>query len=110
MTFSFNHFFVIVGEKPSVIQSLESVMSVKGQDVTLKCKIDPGEPPAKLYWYKDSHEIYRDMKHETSCVDDVVTLLIRDVDLSDAGNYTCEASNKLGRVDTSALLTIRGNI
>jgi hypothetical protein len=40
--------------------------------------------------------------------DEVMTLTLKDVDLNDAGVYKCEASSKLGRVETEGKVQVHG--
>ena len=90
------------------MRPLKDLTETRHRDATLECTIDPGQPLAKIYWYKDSREIYNGHKHHVGYVDNVATLIVFDLETSDAGTYTCEASNKLGRTDTVAKLTVLG--
>jgi len=44
----------------------------------------------------------------TSVDKDVVTLTIKGTELNDAGTYKCEASNKLGSVNTECAVDVQG--
>ncbi|GMH40514.1 hypothetical protein BSKO_08418 [Bryopsis sp. KO-2023] len=74
---------------PPVI-SLEpsDVTATKGKSTKLKIRAK-GEEPLRYQWYKDSHR----MRGATS---DSRTLVIVDLDHSDAGQYSCKVSNKDG--------------
>ena len=52
------------------------------------------------------------MKSNAKCVlsvdKDVVTLTLKETELNDAGTYKCEASNKLGKVNTECTIEVQG--
>ena len=98
----------LVGDAPELLTKLKDHTDTVHKDVTFECDIAPGQPKAKVYWYRDSHELYDGHKYHISYVDSKATLIVFDIDATDAGTYMCEASNKLGRVETSAKLTVLG--
>ena len=78
------------------------------QKVTFTCELEPGEPKAKIHWYKDAKEIYAGRKYEMSFVGTTAKLEINPTELSDTATYRVEAENKLARVDSQATLTVQG--
>ena len=54
----------------------------------------------------------KDIKSNTKCVlsvdKDVGTLTLKVTELNDAGTYKCEASNKLGTVNTECTVEVQG--
>ena len=95
-----------VGSGPEVDEDLEDVTATASQEAVLECTILPGDPPAKISWYKEAKEIYPGKRYQISYVDDVAKLVIKGVELGDAGLYRCEAVNKIGRVSTECGLTV----
>lgn len=69
------------------------------QDAVLEC-VSLGSPKPDIIWYKDGIKIESDDRRVQSQVGPVCKLTINSVVESDTGRYTCEASNKEGRVST----------
>ena len=61
-----------------------------------------------LYRFKDGRELRLSNKFYPSHDDQSASLTISDIDLSDAGVYTCEVFNQHGHVKTTAILTVNG--
>jgi len=62
-----------------------------------------------LMWrFKNGAEIKATAKCVMSVDKDLVTLTIKDTDLKDAATYKCEASNKLGTVNTECTVEVQG--
>ena len=95
-----------VGTAPVVEEELEEVKATATESATLQCTILPGDPPAQLHWFKEAKEVYHGKRHQISYVDNVATLVIKGVELGDAGMYRCEATNKIGRVSTECNMTV----
>lgn len=72
-------------------------------DITLEC-VAMGSPRPDIIWYKDGIRINSDEKRVISVMGPLCRLIIRNVGENDNGRYTCEASNKEGRVSTFARL------
>lgn len=70
-------------------------------DVTLEC-VSMGSPRPNIVWYKDGIRIDSNEKHIISVMGPLCRLIIQNVTENDNGRYTCEASNKEGRVSTFA--------
>jgi len=58
--------------------------------------------------YKNGKELKASARCIMSSDKDVVTLTIIDTVLEDAATYKCEASNKLGSVNTECALEVQG--
>jgi Immunoglobulin I-set domain len=70
-------------------------------DITLEC-VAMGSPRPDIIWYKDGIRIDSNEKRSISVIGPLCRLVIRNVTENDNGRYTCEASNKEGRVSTFA--------
>lgn len=72
-----------------------------GQSVRLKC-LAKGMPEPSITWSKDGETLSRvgDMRHWT--------LVLQDLQLKDAGNYTCLVCNTMGCVNFTTQLRMRG--
>lgn len=81
-----------------------------GTDYTFEC-IFKGNPRPEILWYKNEMPI--DTNEERIKIQIAGTstcrLTIRDVQSSDSGRYTCEATNSQGRVSTFARLQAVAN-
>ena len=83
---------------------------ITGKTGTICCTIYPGDPPCKCVWYKGGKQLYAGNKYEMTFRDNVATLILNNVELYDAGEYRCEADNKVSRVDTEADVSVNGNV
>ncbi|CAH0551174.1 unnamed protein product, partial [Brassicogethes aeneus] len=77
----------------SVNTPLESVTSVTGADITIPCEVR-GNPQPKVEWYKNGNALYTSNKNKILGNN---TLMIYNADLSDSGEYTCEAVNSISQ-------------
>ena len=59
-------FCVAVGKPPRVVSSVKDVKVTMPARATLQCEISPGDPPAKLRWFKDAKEVYASRKYDMS--------------------------------------------
>ena len=89
-----------------MLEPLSDRTSKTGQETTLQCKIDAGEPTSSTHWYKDGKELYESKRYRLTYDNDVATLRFADSGVADSGTYRCEAVNKLDRVDTECKLTV----
>lgn len=96
------------GSMPSITTRLRDVKVIAPQKATLTCEVEPGEPKAKIHWYKDSKEIYPGRKHEVTYEGTTATLVISPTEFSDTATYRIEAENKLARVESEAKLIVQG--
>lgn len=78
------------GEMQSIVTAQE------GETVTLRC-IAYGNPQPEIVWLRGGTEVYFDGVRIIQEADD--SLVIRDVQQADQGDYVCEASNGIGAVE-----------
>ena len=100
------------GNAPGIRSHLSDTVANSGKTVTLEVDIRPGKPKAEIRWYKDNRELYKSSKTRMAYSDNeqTATLTIFNVEANDSGKYKCEASNRHGRVDSKAILTVNGMI
>uniref|UniRef100_A0A803TTC6 Ig-like domain-containing protein n=1 Tax=Anolis carolinensis TaxID=28377 RepID=A0A803TTC6_ANOCA len=87
-------------------KKLKKMDSIKGSFVHLECIVS-GSHPISIQWYKDGKEITASDKHKYSFHDNTAFLEINQLEGADSGSYTCEATNKAGRNQCSAYLTVK---
>uniref|UniRef100_A0A670Y6B8 Ig-like domain-containing protein n=1 Tax=Pseudonaja textilis TaxID=8673 RepID=A0A670Y6B8_PSETE len=80
---------------------------IKGSFVHLECIVS-GSHPISIQWFKDGQEISASEKHKYSFHDNTAFLEINQLQGSDSGSYTCEATNEAGENQCSAYLTVKG--
>lgn len=69
------------------------------QSATLECVVS-GSPRPVIKWLKDGLQLEDKEKYQMSTMGPLCRLVIENVDESCNGRYTCEATNKEGRVST----------
>ncbi len=92
--------------KPSFTLRLRDILIVEGSAARLDCKIS-GVPDPDIRWFKDHKEIEDGQHYSIEYEDDEsCTLIIQEAFLVDAGTYTCQASNLLGRISCDAIVRV----
>ena len=77
-----------------------------GQEADLVCVVH-AEPTAEVVWYKNSMRLDLNRGYQTSQEGRKHHLTIPSVGEEDFANYTCEATNSLGK--SRAAIQLRGN-
>lgn len=87
---------------------LRGVVTVVGSTAKLSAKVI-GHPTPTIEWYKDDKEVLHGgrLRFEES-PDGEITLVARDVRLTDQGRYKCVATNRLGKDFSSSSLIVTG--
>ncbi|XP_077099529.1 pro-neuregulin-1, membrane-bound isoform isoform X3 [Siphateles boraxobius] len=93
------------------LKTLRSVTVQDGKKTVFKCQITAGNPLPSLKWYKNGQELTGKNKPKSIMIrgkkkGKISELLIKKSTEGDAGLYTCEAVNSLGKTNTTASLTI----
>ena len=94
--FSFTFLYL---DKPSATRSSSTIELELGEDRSIGCPVDTGNPPAVITWYKGNDT---SGKKVTSCS----TLEVQNVALRNKGWYTCFAKNELGNTIVNLLLMV----
>lgn len=98
--------------RPVITNTQNNINSVTGNSVELRCPVS-GDPTPRITWRKDNSPIVSDSRHVLT---DSGSLVIRSLRASDAGVYSCVASNIHGRsthsvsVEVSTVTTRRTRI
>ncbi|XP_019399214.1 PREDICTED: obscurin [Crocodylus porosus] len=92
---------LIVKEKtPEILKELEDKKSSMGQDVSLSCEFS--KPNGNMKWFKDGKAIRKSQKYDLHQDGARSILIIHDVTMKDAGEYSCEMEDS----KTKALLMV----
>ena len=92
--------------KPEFTTPLNTRTLVVGYNGTLTCAIR-GQPRTRIKWFKNQVEIINDPKCKISWGQGIIQLKIRRAQKTDAGTYTCLASNDLGEAAVTADVFVR---
>ena len=81
---------------------------LEGQNITFSC-IAEAEPTHVIEWLFDGRILFNNSKYTLTGMDTTFSMLeVQNVDINDAGNYTCVATNIHGMANTTALLEVQG--
>ena len=86
-------------DKPSATRSSSTIKLELGEDRSIGCPVDIGNPPAAIMWYRGN----RTNGNKTT---NSSTLEVQNTALSDEELYTCFAKNELGNTTVNLLLMI----
>jgi hypothetical protein len=92
---------------PTVIRQLKDVRCCDGDSVQLECHIE-GIPDPTVYWQKDGRKITYISDFVMSFENTRATLTINRIYPEDEGEYTCIASNSVGKAFSSACVIVDG--
>lgn len=81
----------------------------EGKEFSFECRLI-GQPIPEIIWYKDGISILNNPDYLTTYANGVCTLKIEETFAEDSAKYTCRAFNINGSVETSATLTVKGNL
>lgn len=103
------YFFILllssIEMAPYFIRHLRDTRSQLGEDTILVCHVE-GIPIPLITWEKEGQQLYPGTKYSFEYKDKRCILTIHNAQIDDSGDYFCIASNLLGKVRTSARLTI----
>ncbi|KAK9396008.1 obscurin [Crotalus adamanteus] len=94
-------------ERPVFAETFKDFVGKVGDTLHLECMAH-SKTDMKVSWLKDGNEI-KDGRHYhiDNYSDGTCSLIIAGLETNDKGKYTCEASNKFGKVSHSAKVTIQ---
>uniref|UniRef100_A0A8C9MDQ3 Ig-like domain-containing protein n=1 Tax=Serinus canaria TaxID=9135 RepID=A0A8C9MDQ3_SERCA len=96
-----------ISEPAVILEKTEPITVMAGNPFTLECKVG-GTPELITKWYKDGRELKSDRKYQISFFNNISTLKLNALDVTDTGSYTCVAANVAGSDECSAFLTVQG--
>ncbi len=85
---------------------MKDVLVVAPATATLTCNLKPCEPVPKITWSKGARDIDAGGRYEMTFADGVATLTIKDTEAKDDSDYKCTATNKVGKAEANAYLTV----
>ncbi|XP_048487145.1 Down syndrome cell adhesion molecule-like protein Dscam2 [Plutella xylostella] len=99
-------FEIQVVEAPELDELRVGTGLKEGQIVQITCNIVSGDPPIYFSWLKDGKKIPANLKVTERSADLFSVLIIKRVSLEHCGQYTCVATNHVGKVNQSSELYI----
>lgn len=79
-----------------------------GMQTTLKCTFDTGGLEVEVKWYRGNKELSKSKRHVLSQTGRDATLTVKDMQSSDASQYTCVIYNSLGQAKSSCKIAVSG--
>ncbi|XP_075756213.1 pro-neuregulin-2, membrane-bound isoform isoform X2 [Pelodiscus sinensis] len=94
---------------PPKLKKLKSPNVHVGEKISLKCEATAGNPQPSYKWYKDGKELKKskDIRIKYGNGKKISRLQFNKVKLEDAGEYSCEAENVLGKDTAKGSLAVR---
>ncbi|XP_053561997.1 roundabout homolog 2 [Bombina bombina] len=93
-----------VFERPTFIKRPINQVVLEEEAVEFRCQVQ-GDPQPTVRWKKDDVDVPRGRYD----IKDDYTLRIKKAVSADEGTYTCISENRVGKVEASATLTVRGS-
>ncbi|XP_019362147.1 PREDICTED: pro-neuregulin-2, membrane-bound isoform isoform X5 [Gavialis gangeticus] len=94
---------------PPKLKKLKSPNVHVGDKISLKCEATSGNPQPSYKWFKDGKELKKskDIRIKYGNGKKISRLQFNKVKLEDAGEYSCEAENVLGKDTAKGSLNVR---
>ncbi|XP_022091183.1 twitchin-like isoform X3 [Acanthaster planci] len=96
----------VKGTAPFFDKRLENVTGCQGDSAKFTCEVS-GTPQPTIKWYKNGEELWPGVRLSARQSDQLCILTINDLKDADSGEYTCEASNKMGTERCKAKLAVQ---
>lgn len=88
------------------IEPLNNVTRKTGDNIRLKCQVE-GTLPISFKWYKNDALVLKEKgRVNVNVQENLSRLKINNLNTLDTGYYKCEASNKWGKIESTALLKV----
>ncbi|XP_063399781.1 hemicentin-2-like [Mytilus trossulus] len=96
-----------VGEITEATILTEYYVTIVGEEITLECLIKNETSERKLYWLRGAKyvDLYLTNKYSHGTLNQP-SLTIKNIETSDAGNYTCKLENKFGHSEDTVVLKV----
>ncbi|XP_068554782.1 pro-neuregulin-2, membrane-bound isoform isoform X2 [Anas acuta] len=97
---------------PPKLKKLKSPNVHVGEKISLKCEATAGNPQPSYKWFKDGKELKKskDIRIKYGNGKKISRLQFNKVKLEDAGEYSCEAENVLGKDTAKGSLNVRSDV
>lgn len=97
-------------KKPIINEFAFPAGLVQGMRFVLMCQVLDGDTPISIGWLRDGRELdAAALDLELANLDSLgSSILFRSVQPTQAGNYTCTASNEFGKAAFSAQMSVKG--
>ncbi|XP_077166203.1 pro-neuregulin-2, membrane-bound isoform isoform X2 [Paroedura picta] len=94
---------------PPKLKKLKSLNVEVGAKVSLKCEASSGNPQPSYKWFKDGKELKKskDVRIKYGNGKKNSRLQLNRVRVEDAGEYSCEAENEMGRDSVKGTISVR---
>ncbi|XP_074593981.1 cell adhesion molecule Dscam1-like [Brevipalpus obovatus] len=96
-------------ESPKISLKPPKSMQKAEQQTDFSCVLQKGSLPVQFEWLKDGKIIQTSSKIEVDTSKKSSDLLLQSLAMSDAGNYTCRASNSFGSDQSTSQLIVEGS-
>ena len=97
------------GDGPALVEPLKDQTVVSPESAKFTAAIRGGEPRAEVRWSKAGKALSVDgVKYVAVFEGEEASLTVAKCELSDAGEYSFTATNKVGSVTSKAALTVHG--
>ncbi|XP_037555304.2 titin [Dermacentor silvarum] len=95
-------------EAPPMIMPISLANNIAlGEKILLTCAVTRGTAPFEIRWTHEGRPVTNTKnKYAASVTSNIATLTIEKVTAEDVGNYTCSASNDVGRDTVTATLMV----
>ena len=93
-------------QKPAFYVPLANKECIENEDIVLECTI-VGNPEPEVIWYKENIPIKESEKNVLLFQGDSCKLVLKNVNISQCGNYQVKAVNKFGECQSSCLLNVK---
>ena len=101
-------YFPFPTEPPAFEKELADVTIKEGEEISLDVVVR-GELDCELEWFKNAVDVLEGERHSfVDHGDGKHSLVIRNVEDDDTGEYCCVAQNKAGRVTCAGYMTVQG--
>ncbi|KAJ8368424.1 hypothetical protein SKAU_G00084520 [Synaphobranchus kaupii] len=95
-----------VFERPTFLRRPINQVVLEEESVEFRCQVQ-GDPQPSVRWRKDDVDVPRG-RYEIKYDKEDYLLRIKKASGGDEGTFTCVAENRVGKVEASATLTVRG--
>ncbi|XP_051980649.1 titin-like, partial [Xyrauchen texanus] len=91
---------------PTFTKTLKKADGHVGGSIQMECKVS-GSQPITISWFKEGKDITTGTKYQTILNEGTALLKITDLEASDAGVFTCNATNSAGHSETSGTVSVK---